>query len=103
MQVTVEGGFKYKFAVRGYNLKSWLDFQNSLRSTKDCTYKVITEKEWVKLYYGETILSECPGDIEKRRRNTRTTSRDAKRTVVERGRRTTNTVGKRKHNSKEKR
>lgn len=103
MQVILHDGFKYKFAVRGFNLKSWLTFQNSLRSTKECSYKVITEKEWNKLYYGEEIYSECPGDTGKRRRNTRTATKNAKGVAVERGRRTRNTTGKRKYNTKEKR
>ena len=43
-------GFKHVIACRGYNLKSWLDFQERLGkfNIKKVTYKEVTLKAWEK-------------------------------------------------------
>lgn len=48
--MTIEhiGGFKHKVPARGYNLKSWLDFEKSLSITKKVTIKEVTLKEYQK-------------------------------------------------------
>lgn len=49
--LTIEnhGGFKHKVPARGYNLKSWLDFEKGLSITKKVTIKEVTLKEYQKL------------------------------------------------------
>jgi hypothetical protein len=41
--------FKHKVPARGYNLKSWLDFERSLTMTKKVTVKEVTFEEYKKL------------------------------------------------------
>jgi hypothetical protein len=43
-------GFKHVIACRGYNLKSWLDFEERLGkfNIKKVTYKEVTNKVWEK-------------------------------------------------------
>ena len=41
--------FKFKVPARGYNLKSWIDFQKSLSMTKKVTIKEVTFKEYQKI------------------------------------------------------
>jgi hypothetical protein len=43
-------GFKHSIACRGYNLKSWLDFEESLgkHNIKKVTYKEVTNSAWEK-------------------------------------------------------
>lgn len=49
--LTVEnvGGFKFKVPARGYNLKSWIDFQASLSTTKKVSIKETNLKDYQKL------------------------------------------------------
>ena len=42
-------GFKFKIPARGYNLKSWLEFENKMSITKKVTVKSITFSEYRKL------------------------------------------------------
>ena len=51
----VQDKFKFKIPARGFNLKSLLDFQKSLRSVKSVTYKKISKKEYDKLFYGKPL------------------------------------------------
>lgn len=48
--LTIEnvGGFKHKVPARGYNLKSWLDFEKSLSITKKVSIKETDLKEYQK-------------------------------------------------------
>jgi len=51
----VQNQFKFKIPARGFNLRSLLDFQKSLRSVKSVTYKKISKKEYDKLFYGKPL------------------------------------------------
>lgn len=42
-------GFKFKIPARGYNLKSWIDFENTMTITKKVTIKSVTFSEYNKL------------------------------------------------------
>lgn len=42
-------GFKFKVPARGYNLKSWIAFENTMHITKKVTVKSITFPEYSKL------------------------------------------------------
>jgi hypothetical protein len=41
--------FKFKVPARGYNLKSWIDFEKTMPITKKVTIKKITFSEYTKL------------------------------------------------------
>ena len=41
--------FKHKVPARGYNLKSWLDFEKSLTMTKKVTVTLVTFDEYKKI------------------------------------------------------
>jgi len=41
--------FKFKVPARGYNLKSWIDFEKTMHITKKVTIKKITFSEYTKL------------------------------------------------------
>lgn len=82
IDVTYITGFKFSIPARGYNLKSWIEFQESLSSVKKHTYKIITKEEYDKLFYGEEIFGGSTGDTTKRRRNSGITSRITKRTEL---------------------
>ena len=43
-----QGGFKHKVPARGYNLKSWLDFEKSLSITKKVSIKETNLSEYQK-------------------------------------------------------
>ena len=48
LTIEMHGGFKHKVPARGYNLKSWLEFEKSLSITKKVTIKEVTFKEYQK-------------------------------------------------------
>lgn len=47
-----KGGFKHKVACRGYNLKSWMDFEDSLEYVDSYNYVETTEEVYNKLVFG---------------------------------------------------
>jgi hypothetical protein len=47
IEVTLRTDFKFKIASRGYNLKSWLDFQKTM-DVKKVTYNEVTLEEYNK-------------------------------------------------------
>lgn len=49
ISVKLVDGFSFKVPARGYNLKSLLDFEKSLDSVAEHSYKEITEKEYDKM------------------------------------------------------
>ena len=53
MTVKWKDGFTHKIMCRGYNLKSWLDFQKSLNGVESYSYEEITKEEHDKRFYGE--------------------------------------------------
>jgi len=52
ISVLLEDGFKFKVPARGYNLKSLLEFEQSLDSVKEHSFKEITKKEFEKMTVG---------------------------------------------------
>ena len=52
ISVILEDGFKFKVPARGYNLKSLLEFEQSLDSVKEHSFKEITKKEFEKMTVG---------------------------------------------------
>ena len=52
ISVLLEDGFKFKVPARGYNLKSLLEFEKSLDSVKEHSFKEITKKEFEKMTVG---------------------------------------------------
>ena len=49
ISVKLVDGFLFKVPARGFNLKSLLDFEKSLDSVAEHSYKEITEKEYDKM------------------------------------------------------
>jgi hypothetical protein len=49
ISVKLVDGFRFKVPARGFNLKSLLDFEKSLDSVAEHSYKEITEKEYDKM------------------------------------------------------
>ena len=52
ISVILEDGFKFKVPARGYNLKSLLEFEQSLDSVKEHSFKEITKKDYEKMTVG---------------------------------------------------
>jgi hypothetical protein len=52
IDVVAKGGYKMCVPARGFNLKSWLNFEKSLGST--CVYRTVTEKEWMATHWTRT-------------------------------------------------
>lgn len=51
IDVEMYKGFKFKIPARGYNLKSWLDFQKKMQC-KSVTYSEVTQREYDKKLWG---------------------------------------------------
>lgn len=51
IEVEMYEGFKHSIAARGYNLKSWLDFEKKMQS-KSVTYTEVTKREYDKKLWG---------------------------------------------------
>jgi hypothetical protein len=49
-------GHRSTIPVRGYNLRSWLNFEHSLNSTTE--YRAVTEKEYMKYFWSGTPYVE---------------------------------------------
>ena len=58
VDVVAKSGHKMTIPARGYNLKSWLNFEKSLGSI--CEYRLVTEKEWMKTHWTQTPYVEEP-------------------------------------------
>jgi hypothetical protein len=60
IDVVARGGFRLTIPSRGYNLKSWLNFEKSLGSTVE--YRAVSEQEWTRLHWTQTPYEEdSPG------------------------------------------
>ena len=60
IDVVARGGFCLTIPSRGYNLKSWLNFEKSLGST--VKYRAVSEQEWTRLHWTQTPYEEdSPG------------------------------------------
>ena len=60
IDVVARNGFCLTIPARGYNLKSWLNFEKSLGSAVE--YRVVDEQEWTRLHWTQTPYEEdSPG------------------------------------------
>lgn len=60
IDVVARNGFCLTIPSRGYNLRSWLNFERSLGSTVE--YRAVSEQEWMKLHWTQTPYEEdSPG------------------------------------------
>ena len=53
MSMSVEDGFRFKIPARGFNLKSLVEFEKSLDSVTEHSFKEITKIEFEKMIYGK--------------------------------------------------
>lgn len=51
-------GHKMTIPARGYNLRSWLNFEKSLGSAVE--FRQVTEEEWMKTHWTQTPYVEEP-------------------------------------------
>lgn len=56
IDVIAKNGHKLTISARGYNLKSWLNFEKSLGST--CEYRSVDEKTWMATHWTQTPYTE---------------------------------------------
>lgn len=49
-------GFQLTIPARGYNLRSWLNFEQSLGAK--VSYRAVSEKVWMKTHWTQTPYSE---------------------------------------------
>jgi hypothetical protein len=60
IDVVARNGFRLTIPSRGYNLKSWLNFEKSLGSAVE--YRAVSEQEWTRLHWTQTPYEEdSPG------------------------------------------
>jgi hypothetical protein len=60
IDVVARGGFSLTIPSRGYDLKSWLNFEKSLGSTVE--YRAVDVQEWTRLHWTQTPYEEdSPG------------------------------------------
>ena len=58
--VVARGGFRLTIPSRGYDLKSWLNFEKSLGSAVE--YRAVSEQEWTRLHWTQIPYEEdSPG------------------------------------------
>ena len=53
INVKLEDGFRFKIPARGFNLKSLVEFEKSLDSVTEHSFKEITKIEFEKMIYGK--------------------------------------------------
>jgi hypothetical protein len=56
IDVVARNGFRLTIPSRGYNLKSWLNFEKSLGSAVE--YRAVSEQEWTRLHWTQTPYEE---------------------------------------------
>ena len=60
IDVVARNGFCLTIPARGYDLKSWLNFEKSLGSAVE--YRAVSEQEWTRLHWTQTPYEEdSPG------------------------------------------
>jgi hypothetical protein len=52
VDVVAKNGHKLTIPARGYNLRSWINFEKSLGSTVE--YRAVDEKTWMKTHWTQT-------------------------------------------------
>jgi hypothetical protein len=56
VDVVTRDGFRLTIPARGYNLRSWINFEQSLGAQVE--YRAVTEKIWMKTHWTQTPYSE---------------------------------------------
>jgi hypothetical protein len=56
IDAVAKDGYKMTIPARGYNLKSWINFEKSLGSTAE--YRAVDEKTWMKTHWTQTPYEE---------------------------------------------
>jgi hypothetical protein len=56
VDAVAKDGYKMTIPARGYNLRSWINFEKSLGCTVE--YRVVTEKVWMKTHWTQIPLTE---------------------------------------------
>lgn len=76
VDATAKSGHQVTIPARGYNLKSWVNFEKSLGSTVE--FRQVTEAEWMKTHWTQTPWIEEP----KKKAVKKTVEKVAKKKVV---------------------
>ena len=56
VDAVAKDGYKMTIPARGYNLRSWINFEKSLGCTVE--YRVVSEKVWMKTHWTQTPYEE---------------------------------------------
>ena len=56
VDVVTRDGFRLTIPARGYNLRSWINFEQSLGAQVE--YRAVTERVWMKKHWTQTPYSE---------------------------------------------
>jgi hypothetical protein len=80
IDVVARNGFCLTIPARGYNLKSWLNFEKSLGSTVE--HRAVDQQEWTRLHWTQTPYEEDSAgfDILARKAAKKTTEKAAAKT-----------------------
>jgi len=63
LDVETTTGFNFTVAVRGYNLKSWVNFEKSLTTGKSCKFRLVEEEEYMKYHWSSSDISDMKTSI----------------------------------------
>jgi hypothetical protein len=63
VDAVAKSGHKMTIPARGYNLRSWINFEKSLGSTVE--YRAVDEKTWMKTHWTQTPYEEVPPKAKK--------------------------------------
>jgi len=63
VDAVAKSGHKVTIPARGYNLRSWVNFEKSLGSTVE--YRAVSEKEWMTTHWTQTPYEEEPPKAKK--------------------------------------
>jgi hypothetical protein len=58
VDVVSRDGFRLTIPARGYNLRSWINFEKSMGSQVE--YRAVSEKVWMKTHWTQTPYEEEP-------------------------------------------
>ena len=63
VDAVAKSGHKLTIPARGYNLRSWINFEKSLGSAVE--YRQVSEKVWMKTHWTQTPYAEEPPKAKK--------------------------------------
>lgn len=58
VDVVTRDGFRLTIPARGYNLRSWLNFEQKMGAQVE--YRAVTERVWMKTHWTQTPYEEKP-------------------------------------------